>query len=370
MAATVWREGVFAWRNRLLASPRFQRWAADFPLTRPVARRRAEGLFDLVAGFVYSQTLFACVQLNLFERLAEGPKTHDALASELDLSPTATERLLVAATALRLVDRVGSDRYGLGPHGAALLGNSGLAEMIAHHTHLYADLADPVALLKREQGSLAGYWPYATSSEPSSEKDVGVAAYSALMAATQPAVAADILHAYPIRRHRRLLDVGGGEGAFLCAAAAHAPNLDLMLLDLPAVVERARARLDSEGLSPRATIHSGDFLSDPIPSGADLVTLVRILHDHDEAGALALLRNVRAALPTDGALLIAEPMAGEVGRNRMSEVYFPFYLLAMGRGRARKPGELFSLLRQAGFTRMRRLKTRTPFLLGAIVAQP
>ncbi len=370
MAGMVWREVALAWRNRLLSSSRFQQWATDFPLTRPVARRRAKGLFDLVAGFVYSQTLVACVRLNLFELLAGGPKTTAALAEALSLPDDATERLLSAATALGLVDRIGPARYALGPQGAALLGNAGLTQMIAHHDHLYADLADSVGLLKRGQGSLAAYWPYATSAAPQSTSPESVAAYSALMAATQPTVAADILSAYPIGRHRRLLDVGGGEGAFLAAAGAHAPKLDLMLFDLPAVTERARTRLAAAGVLERTDIHAGDFLTDPIPKGADLITLVRILHDHDDSGVLALLKGVRAALPADGALLIAEPMSGGAVPDRISDVYFAFYLLAMGRGRARTPRELFELLRAAGFSRMRRLRTRTPFLLRAILAQP
>jgi demethylspheroidene O-methyltransferase len=370
MAGSGWREVALAWRNRVLSSPRFQQWAADFPLTGPVARRRAEGLFDLVAGFVYSQTLVACVRLKLFDILAEGSRTAPALAEILDLPLDATERLLSAAVALDLVDRLGQGRYALGPQGAALLGNAGLTQMIEHHDHLYSDLADSVGLLKRGRGSLADYWPYATSAAPQSEGAEGVAAYSRLMASTQPAVAADILNAYPVNRHRRLLDVGGGEGAFLAAAGAAAPKLDLMLFDLPAVTTRARERLRDAGLLGRTDIHAGNFLTDPIPGGADLITLVRILHDHDDEGVMALLRGARTALPANGTLLIAEPMAGDSGRNRMSDVYFAFYLLAMGRGRARTVRELFDLLRAAGFSRMRRLRTRTPFLLSAIVAQP
>jgi demethylspheroidene O-methyltransferase len=370
MAWPGWRETALAWRNRILADPRFQRWAADFPLTRPVAQARTEQLFDLVAGFVYSQTLFACVRLKLFERLADGPKTIANLAQGMGLPVGGAERLLQAAVGLRLVDRVGPDRYALGPHGAALLGNAGLNQMIEHHSHLYADMADSVGLLKRGKGSLADYWPYATSIDPALAGDDNVADYSGLMASTQPVVAADILKAYPVRRHRRLLDVGGGEGAFLIAAGVRAPSLELMLFDLPAVTERARLRLSQADLLGRASIHSGDFLTDPVPGGADLITLIRILHDHDDAGVLALLTRVRAALPADGALLIAEPMAGEDGRNRMADVYFAFYLLAMGRGRARTPDEIFAFLRKAGFSRMRRLRTCNPFLLRAIVARP
>ena len=52
-------ERWFELRNRLLASPAFQSWASAFPLTRPIARRRAKAAFDLTAGFVYSQVLLA-----------------------------------------------------------------------------------------------------------------------------------------------------------------------------------------------------------------------------------------------------------------------------------------------------------------------
>ncbi len=366
------RERWIDWRNDLLSTPRFQRWAADFPLTRPIARGRAQGLFDLVAGFVYSQTLQICARLSLLDHLRGGPETADVLARTLGLPLDSALRLLDAATALKLVQRVGSGRYALGVQGAALLGNPGLVEMINHHQHLYADLADGVGLLRRGggQGNLAAFWPYATSAAPRHGTPADVAAYSALMAASLPALAEDIFAAYSIGRHRTLLDVGGGEAAFLAAAGVHAPNLKLMLFDLPSVTTRARERLDGAGLTDRAQIVGGDFLSEPMPRGADLITLIRILHDHDDAGVRALLRSAREALPPDGALLIAEPMSAAPKTDRVADVYFAFYLLAMGRGRARTPAEISEMLRTAGFRRIRYLPTRSPFLMRAILARP
>ncbi|CAN5351202.1 methyltransferase [soil metagenome] len=327
-------------------------------------------MFDLVAGFVYSQTLAACVRLRLFDRLAAGPMTTPKLAAALDLDPDAVERLMGAACALRLVDRTAPGRFALGAQGAALRGNAGLMQMIDHHARLYADLGDSVGLLRRGEGELARYWPYATSQTPGQAQSGEVADYSALMAATQPAVAADLLHAYPFGRHRKLMDVGGGEGAFLEAAGRAAPGLQLQLFDLPAVADRARARLAAAGLAERSAILEGDFLSEPLPKGADLITLVRILHDHDDAGVATLLRAARAALPADGALLIGEPMSGGDRPDRVSDVYFAFYLLAMGRGRARSPAEITEHLHAAGFTHVKALRTRTPFLLRALVARP
>jgi demethylspheroidene O-methyltransferase len=372
MTSIPWRDHWLDWRNRRLTDSRFQQWAAEFPLTRGIAQRRAQSLFDLVAGFVYSQALSTCIRLGLLEILRPGPQTSAALADRLGLSLEGAERLLGAAEALQLVDRAGPSRYALGAQGAALLGNPGLVEMIEHHRHLYADLAESEDLLRRGggQGALAAYWPYATSAAPKGESGEGVSDYSRLMAATQPAVAADILHAYPVRRHRRLLDIGGGEGAFLAAVGAAAPKLELMLFDLPSVVERARTRLTQAGLAGRTRIVPGDFLSEPVPPGADLVTLVRILHDHDDEGVLTVLRAIRAAIAPGGALLIAEPMSGAPRRDRVADVYFAFYLLAMGRGRARTPAEIGQMLRAAGFSQIRTLPTRTPFLLRAILARP
>ena len=73
-AGTGWRARWQAWRDRILTSPGFQRRAARSWWMRPIARRRARGLFDLVAGFVYSQVLLACVRLKLFDLLAAGPR--------------------------------------------------------------------------------------------------------------------------------------------------------------------------------------------------------------------------------------------------------------------------------------------------------
>jgi demethylspheroidene O-methyltransferase len=117
-------------------------------------------------------------------------------------------------------------------------------------------------------------------------------------------------------------------------------------------------------------VSCGDFFTQPLPRGADLVTLIRVLHDHDDADVVALLRNVRSVLPDDGVLLIAEPMSGTAGTEVISDAYFGFYLLAMGSGKARTPGELASLLRETGFDGGRVLPTRRPMLTAAVVTHP
>ncbi len=357
-----WLDHYLAVRDRWLASPRFQRWAAAFPLTRATARRRARALFDVCAGFVYSQILFACVRLRLFDLLAEGPLTAVVIADKLNLSLDSTERLLDAAVSLKLLERRPNERFGLGSLGAPLAGNTALAAMVEHHRMLYSDLDDPVGLLRgeRPQTELSKYWAYSRADRPSNLAMAQVADYSALMSDSQPLVAADILDAYPLDKHRCLLDVGGGEGNFLIEAGRRATHLDLMLFDLPPVAERAGRRLQSAGLAERARAVGGDFFKDPLPAGADVVSLVRVVHDHDDEAVMTLLRAAHRALPPQGVLLLAEPMSGTPGAEPVGDAYFGFYLLAMGRGRPRTPQDLQQMLMAVGFSHIQLLATRQP----------
>jgi demethylspheroidene O-methyltransferase len=360
------------WPQRRIADPDFRLRAERHWLMRPIARRQAAALFDLVAGFVYSQVLRACVELELFDRLAEGAQSAPDLARACALPLDRARRLFDAAVALKLLRVTRDERYALGPRGAAMVGNPAVAAMVRHHDALYADLADPVALLRGRNGpgALAAFWPYATTPADTQALPAdAVARYSALMSASQPLVAAQVLDAYDLGQHRTLLDVGGGEGRFLAAAGHRHPRLQLKLMDLPAVVERARWRLAADGLSARCECTGGDFRRDPLPTGADVITLVRVVHDHDDEVVRGLLAAAFHALPAGGTLLVAEPMADTGGARAMGDAYFGWYLMAMGSGRPRSAAELQRLMHEAGFRSMRRIPTRVPLQCGLLVAR-
>ena len=349
------KEMWIAKRNAILASPRFQYWAALLPFSRPIVRRKAGAMFNIVTGFVYSQVLAACIKTDLLEMLRVEPVDALTFGKRADLPEEGALRLLKAAASLDLTEDLGDGRFALGAQGAALLGNSGIGAMIMHHQLLYADLADPLALLRRGRGTLADYWTYGEASAEVSRD------YSALMAATQPMIAEQVLLGYNFAKHRHILDVGGGEGAFLEAVHARHPSLKRTLFDLPAVTARVPAK---DGLA----VVGGSFFDDPLPRGADVVTLIRILHDHDDAPAQALLGAIAVALAPGDTLLISEPMADTPGARPMGEAYFGFYLHAMGSGRPRTSAEIGAMLKRAGFTRWRTAATQLPLITRIIVA--
>lgn len=360
------RERFIQFRNQCIASAGFRKAVLRVPVLRWVAHREASGLFDLAAGFIYSQVLGAFVELKLVDQLRGEPRTVTALAEAVAVPPEALRRLLEAAAVLELAESLPRDRFTLGPKGAALVDNPGVQAMVRHHRHLYADLADPVALLRANRAgetALRRFWRYAelppeARAEQLTDADVG--AYSELMRTSQSALVDEVLAGFSFKDCRRLLDVGGGYGHFVSRVAEVYPALECTIFDLPPVAEAARHRLAGAAAAGRITTVGGDFTRDPLPAGADLVTFLRVLHDHDDAVVKALLRAVWAALPPGGRLLIAEPLADAPGFSRVGHTYFGIYLFAMGSGRPRTAVELTHMLEAAGFHAVSVRQTRMP----------
>ncbi|WP_425088116.1 methyltransferase [Stappia sp.] len=358
------------WRNRLIASASFQNRVASLPGLRRIARRNARDLFRINAGFLYSQILFAAVESGLLTRLKDGGRSADALATACGLPPAPMERLLIAAQGLKLVTRLGDGSWWLDDLGAVVAGNPGIAAMIRHHAMVYRDMSDPLALLTSTgETETSRFWAYAGADHPDRMDARTAGAYSDLMHHSQDLIATEVLRAYDFSPHRRLLDIGGGDGTFLSAVAARHPALDLLLFDLPAVAERAEKAMDARGLGARTRCFGGSFFDDPIPLGADCLSLVRVLCDHEDAAVLALLRAIRAAMGPQDTLLIAEPMAGPDDDRRFAAAYFEFYFLAMRSGHCRTPAHLRDLLRQAGFSRISERRTGMPLFAGLLVAR-
>ncbi len=378
VAGQGWRVRWVGWRNKQLMSLKFHRFVARVPFLRRVGNKHSRALVDIATGFVHTQVLYSCLELGIFDLLAKEPLSIGDVALRARLAPERAERLLRAAIALQLLEWLDSAdisqrRVTLGMLGAALLGAPGVRQMMVHNQLLYRDLVDPVGLLRNpaKPTELANYWPYAAKadSDVGAPQDGRLDEYSELMAQSQAFVADDVRAAFDMRGVQTLMDIGGGDGTFLRAMATVAPQARLVLFDLPPVAEIARTKFTQAGLpNPFETV-GGSFRTDPLPRGADVISLIRVAHDHDDDVVAALFTKVHESLRAGGRLLIAEPMAETNGAESFADAYFGFYFLAMGTGRARSPAALISLLKQAGFAEISVISTRRPLVASLLVAQ-
>ena len=355
------RPKALGFLTRLAMSPLFHKLAARIPGLRWKARREGAALFSIISGFVQSQALVALVEGRVLHFLASGSMETDDLSRRCAMPPAPLEVLLRAGAALKLVSRDRKGRWHLAPRGAAFLTVPGLEPMVRHHHVLYGDLSDPLAFFRSQtETQLAGFWPYVFG--PLAQEDERLAArYSRLMAESQVLVAEDTLRLVDLSNRRHLLDVGGGTGAFLAEVGTAHPGLQLSLFDMPAVLAAVPAHLRD-----RLALHPGSFRTDPLPQGADTISLIRVLYDHDDATVTDLLGKVYAALPPGGMILVSEPMSGGDRPDPATDIYFAIYTLAMRTGRTRSAVEIGKMLSATGFTSVRLRPGDRPYVTSAV----
>ena len=386
-----WRERLRSTVDRWMVSPLLYRVSVSTFFTRWFTQKRTREVFDLMAGFVHFQVLLNCLRLGVLRRVHESPCTLEELAQQLGLPIERLDRLVWSAVALKLVDQRSNGRYGIGPLGVLVVSYPGIEAMVEHNALLYADMADTPRMLKSQAGiedaKMHQYWPYTfgqvgVTAEHNCELELPpetqaprasraslapqTERYSTLMSVSQNFVIQEITASYDFSQHQTVLDVGCGLGRFASTLAQQQGALSLMLMDLPEVVKLTQRSHMNTNYVSRMSFVPGSFKTDPIPMGADLVTLVRVAHDHSDQDVEHLFKKIHAALPLRGRLLLAEPMADPKGERQ--DAYFHFYLMAMGEGRLRTPQKLSNMMQQAGFSRIELLANPMPTHARILVA--
>lgn len=320
-------------------------------------------VIDLLEAFRRSKVMFTALSLGVFDRLARGPDTIAALATDLHTNADALGRLLNACVALRLLTRQG-DHYANSPTAAAYLTSDSPHRLTGYARYsdsvlwqLWSHLDDAVregTHRWRQTYGLDGPIFSHFFRNPSDLREflMGMHGQGQL---SSPAVAA----AFDLGRFRRLVDLGGATGHLAVTACRRYPELRAVVLDLPPVLPLARELIGASGVGDRVEVVAGDFFADELPE-ADLFALGRILHDWSEDKIRRLLRKVCERLPSGGGLLIAEKLLDDDRLGPPWAVLQSLNMLVCTEGKERTLPEYAALLKEAGFARVEGHRTDTP----------
>jgi hypothetical protein len=161
-------------------------------------------------------------------------------------------------------------------------------------------------------------------------------------------------------------DIGGGTGSVLAAILESRPGLTGVLFELPDVAEAARAFLSGSPVAERIEVVAGDFL-EAVPVVADAYLLKHVVHDWPDTQCRALLENVRASMPPQSEVIIAETVLPDGDAFDFGKVEDLEMMMAVG-GRERSEAEFRGLLASAGLAVTG--ITRTPAPVSLIRARP
>lgn len=324
----------------------------------------------VVTGAWLAPALYAMLELDVPERLRERPRYVDDLAAEVGARSEPLARTLRAL--------VGQGIFAEGP-----VGYFGLNAAAQHLTReATGPLRAVVTVTTRDVLPLTAEFAHTLcTGRPAAEKVHGAPhpdhlqahpedgrTHAAVLVATTPPLFTAARAAGALGGIGTLVDLGGGDGAFLELALRADRGLRATLLERPDRVAAARERLTSVGVADRCSFRTGDFFQD-VPTGGDRYLLARCLYQWDDAAARTLLRTVRAAMPPRGRLVLLEPVAGpDSPASRGADVV----TLLLG-GRQRTAEEHRALLTGAGLEprTFHRVNTPTfPHNVHLVIAAP
>ncbi|MHB8377607.1 MAG: methyltransferase [Dehalococcoidia bacterium] len=310
----------------------------------------AAELMRLVNGYQASQALHVAATLGIADLLKDGPRTSDELAVATGAQPRPLYRLLRALAALGIFHEAEGQRFTLTPMGAGLRPDAAnpagpWAGFIGTPAHWQAwgDLLHSVRTGESGFRHVHGTDPWTYRQQRPAESAV----FDRAMTGLSRRVADAVIAAYDFGRFRRIVDVGGGQGALLAAVLAAHPSARGVLFDQPHVVSGATDVLRAAGVDGRCEAVGGSFF-EAVPEGGDAYMLKSILHDWDDDAAAAILRTCRRAMAPGGTLIVIERVIAppnEAAEAKLSDLNMLVMLGAQERTR-----EEFALLfAAAGF---------------------
>jgi SAM-dependent methyltransferase len=160
---------------------------------------------------------------------------------------------------------------------------------------------------------------------------------------------------------RRILDLGGGSGAYSIAFAKASPDVRCEILDLPEVVPLTSEYVSRAGVSAQVSLRAGDMLRDDFGSGYDIVMLNAICHMFAEEQNRDIFRRARQALAPNGRLVVQDFILNPDKTGPLHAALFSVNMLVgTDAGASYSEVEYTSWMKAAGFTEVSRIKLPGP----------
>jgi hypothetical protein len=332
-------------------------------ITSPVSSAQWSQLCEVMNGYVYSQILVTACDLDLFSLLSERPgATQQHISELLHLSPHSTRVLLLGASAAGLIVREAENG---GYH------NSELAEKVLVAGSPYS-IIPFIQFNQRIQQRCISRLTQALKENRNAGLDEfpgggatlyeRLAGYPELERLFQEAMAAytrlapKVLEFPELSSVRHLLDVGGGDGSNAMRLCERFPSLRVTILDIPSVIQIARESVDGSEFAGRISFTSADMFVDRWPADCDAILFSHVVEIFSPEKIRALYAKAYSNLPKGGTMFVWTLMSNdsETGALQAAKSSIYFLAAASGEGMAYPGSDHERLIREVGFTQIRR----------------
>lgn len=170
----------------------------------------------------------------------------------------------------------------------------------------------------------------------------------------------NVIPNYDFSSAKTIVDIGGGNGAFLMAVLDKAPQAKGIVFDEEYVVDETLKKIEEQGLSKKCSVSAGNFF-EAVTAGADLYLMKHVLHDWNDEQSEQILMNCSKAMHENSKILVIEAVIpkGNIGHPGK---FMDINMMAMTGGKERTEAEYASLFANAGLKLERVIYTNSPTL--------
>ena len=326
---------------------------------REPAPRPFEQMQRMLSGHFLAQCLHVAAKLEIADLIEKGHATVDELTIATACHGPSLHRLLRTLSSVGVFAEQANNRFALTPLGATLRSDApdSVRDMAifmasAPMWQSWGSLLDSLMAGEPSFPRLydASLYQYLTE-----HVDLG-AVFNRFMTAQSNLHNAAVVEAYDFSGIQKLIDIGGGHGGTLNAILARYPQMKGVAFDLPEVV--ATANPESSGLAERCQFIGGNML-ESVPAGGDCYVIKRVLMDHTDEEAIAVLQNCCAAITAGGRILVIDPMLPGANAPHPNWI-IDMQMLVVHGGACRTEAQFRSLFDLAGLRVSRVVATSSP----------
>lgn len=281
---------------------------------------KPEDIRALANSFQQSRILLSAIELGLFTVLDKHMLPSKEVAQKINADERATDRLMNALVALGFLRKV---------HGKFYNSENASQYLVKGKPEFMSGLFHSIGLWNT-WGSLTESVKAGTSAaerKPSSgridwlESFIGAMHYRGVKEAKLTAMLLELSNV------NRMLDVGGGSGAFAMEFIKKIPNMNAVVFDLPDVIPITGRYVAEEKMTEKISFLSGDYLADDLGKGYDLILLSAIVHINSLEENNLLIKKCHDSLNNGGQIVIKDWVMNEDRTEPAGGAYFALNML-------------------------------------------
>lgn len=305
---------------------------------------------EMAMAFQKSRIVLTAYELDVFTVISDKNTDAETVAAALNLNKAATERLLNALAGLKLLEKNGGNHRNTGDSLRFLSKNSpDYLAGLGHTNHLWDTWSNLTEVVRTGEA--------AHGTEINERGEEWLEAFIHAMHDRGKKQAPAQLASIDLQGVNSVLDIGGGSGCFCMEFLNRKPDLKTVIFDLPNVVPISRKIVEQEGFSGRIDYHAGDYTTDELPKGFDMVFLSAIIHSNSLETNRELIRKSFDALNPGGKIVIQDWIMNDNKTEPVQGAVFSINMLVgTEKGDCYSESEVKSWFKDAGFTDFKKVE--------------